>query len=94
MNTKYGFLNGLEDNELYPNGTSLTTIWKKAGGKESDLLAKGTSSEIWSDVFYKLRKEHFKGITMNNLLKEVKKQYGENQKFKIIYDLRKNFIKT
>jgi hypothetical protein len=80
--------------ELYPNGTSLTTIWKKAEGKESDLLAKGTSSEIWSDVFYKLRKEHFKGITMNNLLKEVKKQYGENQKFKIIYDLRKNFIKT
>jgi len=80
--------------ELYPNGTSLTTIWKKAGGKESDLLVKGTSSEIWSDVFYKLRKEHFKGITMNNLLKEVKKQYGENQKFKIIYDLRKNFIKT
>jgi len=79
--------------ELYPNGTSLTTIWKKAGGKESDLLAKGTSSEIWSDVFYKLRKEHFKEITMNNLLKEVKKQYGENQKFKIIYDLRKNFIK-
>jgi len=80
--------------ELYSNGTSLTTIWKKAGGKESDLLTKGTSSEIWSDVFYKLRKEHFKGITMNNLLKEVKKQYGENQKFKIIYDLRKNFIKT
>ncbi|MBN8642906.1 MAG: hypothetical protein J0L86_13925 [Flavobacteriales bacterium] len=80
--------------ELYPNGTSLTTIWKKAGGKESDLLAKGTSSEIWSNVFYKLRKEHFKEITMNNLLKEVKKQYGENQKFKIIYDLRKNFIKT
>lgn len=80
--------------ELYPNGTSLTTIWKKAGGKESELLAKGTSSEIWSDVFYKLRKGHFKEITINDLLKEVKKQYGENQKFKIIYDLRKSFIKT
>lgn len=80
--------------ELYPNGTSLTTIWKKAGGKESELLAKGTSSEIWSDVLYKLRKEYFKEIAMNDLLKEVKKQYGENQKFKIIYDLRKNFIKT
>lgn len=80
--------------ELYPNGTSLTTVWKKAGGKESDLLAKGTSSEIWGDVFYKLRKEHFKEITMNNLLKEVKKQYEENQTFKIIYDLRKSFIKT
>ncbi|HNP68903.1 MAG TPA: effector-associated domain EAD1-containing protein [Aequorivita sp.] len=80
--------------ELYPNGTSLTTIWKKAGGKESELLAKGTSSEIWSDVFYKLRKGHFKEITMNDLLKEVKKQYGNNQKFKIIYNLRKSFIKT
>lgn len=78
--------------ELYSNGTSLTTIWKKAGGKESELLAKGTSSEIWSDVFYKLRKGHFKEITMNDLLKEVNKQYGDNQKFRIVYDLRKNFI--
>ncbi len=80
--------------ELYPNGTSLTTIWKKAEGKESELLAKGTSSEIWSDVFYKLRKGHFKESTMNDLLKEIKKQYGDNQKFKIIYDLRKSFIKA
>lgn len=80
--------------ELYPNGTSLTTIWKKAEGKESDLLAKGTSSEIWSDVFYKLRKGHFQEITMNDLLKEIKKQYGDNPKFKIVYDLRKTFIKT
>lgn len=79
--------------ELYPNGISLTTIWKKVG-KESDLQVKGTSSEIWSDVFYKLHRGHFKETTMNNLLKEIKKQYGENQKFKIIYDLRKNFIKT
>lgn len=80
--------------ELYPNGTSLTTIWKKAGGKESELLAKGTASEMWSDALHKLRKGQFKEITMSSLLKEVKKQYGENQKFKIIYDLRKNFIKT
>jgi hypothetical protein len=80
--------------ELYPNGTSLTTIWKKAGGKESDLLVKGTSSEIWSDVLYKLRRGQFKEITMNDLLKEIKKQYIDNQKFKIIYDLRKSFIKT
>ena len=79
--------------ELYPNGTSLTTIWKKVG-KESDLQVKGTSSEIWSDVFYKLRKGYFKETTINDLLKEVKKQYGENKKFTIIYDLRKNFIKT
>ncbi len=79
--------------ELYPNGTSLTTIWKRVG-KESDLQVKGTSSEIWSDVLYKLRRGQFKDITMNDLLKEIKKQYGDNPKFKIIYDLRKNFIKT
>lgn len=80
--------------ELYPNGTSLTTIWKKAGGKESELLAKGTASEMWSDALHKLRKEQFKEITMSSLLREVNKQYSENQKFKIIYDLRKSFIKT
>lgn len=78
--------------ELYPNGTSLTTLWKKVGGKESDLITKGSASEIWSDVFYKLRKKQFKDITMNDLLKESKKQYGDNQKFKIIYELRKKFI--
>lgn len=79
--------------ELYPNGTSLTTIWKRVG-KESDLQVKGTPSEIWNDVLYKLRRGQFKDITMNDLLKEIKKQYGNNPKFKIIYDLRKNFIKT
>lgn len=79
--------------ELYSNGTSLTTIWKKAGGKESELLSKGTSSEIWSNALYKLRREDFKEITMNDLLKEIKKQYEYNAKFKIIYDLRKKFLK-
>ncbi|KGO94679.1 effector-associated domain EAD1-containing protein [Flavobacterium subsaxonicum] len=80
--------------ELYPNGTSLTTIWKKAGGKESDLLTKSTANEIWSDALYKMRKNQPKNMTMNKLLKEIEKQYGDNQKFKIIYDLRKNYIKT
>ncbi len=78
--------------ELYPNGTSLTTVWKKAGGKESDLLTKGTSSEIWNDAIYKLRKGKFKDITMNSLFKEIKKQYEDNQKFKILYELRKNYL--
>lgn len=79
--------------ELYSNGTSLTTIWKKAGGKESQLLMNASPANVWNDVLYKLRRGQFKDITVNNLLKEIKKQYGENQKFKIIYDLRKNFIK-
>lgn len=80
--------------ELYPNSTSLTTIWKKSRGKESDLLTKSTPNEIWNDALYKVRRNQFKNITMNDLLKEIKKQYGDNQKFKIIYDLRKKYIKT
>lgn len=80
--------------ELYPNGTALTTIWKKAGGKESDLLTKSTANEIWSDALYKVRRNQLKKITMNKLLKEIEKQYGDNKKFKIIYGLRKNYIKT
>gem|GEM_PF-751979 len=79
--------------ELYPNATSLTTIWKKSGGKESDLLMNVSAANAWSDALYKLRKTHFKNLTMNDLLKEIKKQYGENPKFKIIYSLRKNYIK-
>ncbi|CDS91477.1 hypothetical protein BN1088_1240003 [Sphingobacterium sp. PM2-P1-29] len=79
--------------ELYSNGTSLTTIWKKAGGKEFELLMNASPANVWNDVLYKLRRGQFKDITMNDLLKEIKKQYGDNPKFKIIYDLRKNFIK-
>lgn len=80
--------------ELYSNGTSLTTIWKKAGGKESELLMNASPANVWNDVLYKLRRGLFKDITMNDLLKEIKKQYRDNPKFKIIYGLRKNFIKT
>lgn len=79
--------------ELYSNGISLTTIWKKAGGKESELLMNASPANVWNDVLYRLRRGEFKEITMNDLLKEIKKQYGENHKFKIIYDLRKRFIK-
>lgn len=80
--------------ELYPNSTSLTTIWKKSGGKESDLLMNVSAANAWSDALYKLKKTHLKDLTMNDLLKEIKKQYSDNPKFKIIYSLRKNYIKT
>lgn len=79
--------------ELYPN-TSLVTIWKKAGGKESDLIMNTSAANAWSDVLYKLRRNHFKDVTMNALLNEIKKQYGNISKFKLIYDLRKTYIKT
>lgn len=78
--------------ELYPNGTSLTRIWKKAKGKESDLLMNATPNEVWHNAIQKLRKNSFKTITMNKLLKEIDKEYGDdNEKFKIIYNLRKKF---
>lgn len=80
--------------ELYPNSASLTTIWKKAGGKESDLLMHTSAADAWNNALFKLRKNHLDKITMNSLLREIRKQYGKNEKFKIIYDLRKNYIKT
>lgn len=78
--------------ELYPNGISLTTIWKKAGGKESELLSRGSADEIWRDALSKLRKNQFKDIGIKDLLEEIKKQYGHIQKFEILYNLRKDFI--
>lgn len=78
--------------ELYPNGNALTTIWKKAGGKESELIMSTSAANAWSDALGKLRKGNVKGITMNDLLKEINKQYGDNPTFKTIYDLRKNFL--
>lgn len=79
--------------DLFPNGNSITTIWKKAGGKESDLLINATARDIWRDLISKIRNGTFKNITMNSLLKEIKKSYYDtNEKFKLIHDLRKNYI--
>jgi hypothetical protein len=79
--------------DLYPNGVSLVTIWKKAGGKESELLINTTAENVWHDILSKLRNNGVKNVTMNSLLKEINKSYSENQQFKLIYQLRKNFIK-
>lgn len=78
--------------DLYPNGISLAAIWKKAGGKESELLINTTAELVWRDALSKLRNKGYKNITMNSLLKEINKTYGENEKFKLIYQLRKNYI--
>ncbi len=79
--------------DLYPNGQAIKTIWNNAGGKESDLLINSTGVEVWHDLLIKLRRGFFKDITMNSLLKEIKKNYYEsNERFKLIYDLRKNYI--
>ncbi len=80
--------------ELYPNAPSIVTIWKKAGGKESELIMSNTAANAWNDALFKLRRNKFKDITMNELLKVIKKQYEDNSKFNIIYNLRKTYIKT
>ena len=53
----------------------------------------GTPSEVWQDALYKLRNNHFKYIDMNDLLKEINKQYEHNPNFQMIYDLRKEYLK-
>jgi len=78
--------------DFYPNGVSLAAIWKKAGGKESELLINTTAELVWHDALSKLRNKGSKNVTMNSLLKEINKTYGENEKFKLIYQLRKNYI--
>ncbi len=78
--------------DFYPNWISLTSIWKKSGGKESELLSNTTAENIWHSALSKLRNNEFKKMTMNSLLKEINKAYGENEKFKLIYQLRKNYI--
>lgn len=78
--------------DLYPNANSLVTVWKKAGGEEADLLMNATPRNVWNSAINNLRIGKFSEIDMCKLLKEIKKNYGENKKFKIIYDLRKNYI--
>ncbi len=79
--------------DLYPNGNSITRVWKNAGGKEADLLINATAKEVWGDLISKIRKGVFKKSTMNDLLSEIKKNYYDtNEQFKLIFDLRKNYI--
>lgn len=78
--------------DFYSNGVSLAAIWKKAGGKESELLINTTAENVWHDALTKLRNNGFKNITMDSLLKEINKTYSANEKFKLIYQLRKSYI--
>lgn len=78
--------------DLYSNPNSLKTVWKKSGGNEADLLMNATPRNVWSDAIHNLREGKFSGVDMCSLLKQIKKNYGDNEKFKIIYDLRKNYI--
>jgi len=78
--------------DLYPNPISLVTVWKKSGGEEADLLMQSSTRNVWSNAIHNLRANKFSDITMCSLLKQIKKNYGDNEKFKIIYELRKDYI--
>jgi hypothetical protein len=77
--------------DLYPNANSLFTIWKKGGGDEADLLMNASPRKVWNDAIYNLRADRFTEIDICSLLKQIKKDYGENERFKIIYGLRKKY---
>jgi hypothetical protein len=79
---------------LYPNPTSMTTIWKKSGGKEYDLKSNGSTRDIWLDALHRLRHRAIKHITMNDLLKEIKKDYNHHDDFRTLYEIRDQFIKV
>lgn len=74
--------------ELYDNGRSLTTVWTRAGGKESDLIMNANPNAVWHNALHMLRHKGRKGISINSLLDEINKQYGENEKFQSLYSLK------
>lgn len=75
--------------ELYSSYTSLSTLWKKAGGKESDLLSNESAAITWGNALHKLRRNQFAEISTSDLLQEINKSYEHNPKFKAIYKLMK-----
>lgn len=78
----------------YGNPNAVTTIWRKAGGNESELLLGVTAQQTWANAITGLKRKQFKKITMNSLLQEVKKDYGDVPAFKMLYKMRKAHIKT
>ena len=62
---------------IYSNGPTDFGLWERAGGKNYDLLTKGTGREIWVNAIRKMRK----GITdvdAQKLLQEMLNDYPSN----------------
>jgi hypothetical protein len=78
----------------YANPNAVTTIWRKAGGAESELLLGVPAQQTWANAISRLKRKDFKKITMNSLLQEVKKDYGDVPAFKMLFKMRKSHIKT
>ncbi|SFT96465.1 hypothetical protein SAMN04489724_3014 [Algoriphagus locisalis] len=76
----------------YSNPVSLVRIWTRAGGHESDLVLTVSAKETWEKALAQLKRGEFKSITMNSLLKEINKEYGEVDGFKLLFNIRKSHI--
>lgn len=75
--------------KIFPEGPTDSKVWKNAGGSESDLKHKSTGKEMWSNAIHKLRNGGTKEITVNSLLKEMKKQFPNNSDLNILIELDK-----
>ncbi|BDS12398.1 GAP1-N1 domain-containing protein [Aureispira anguillae] len=77
---------------LYPTPLKLSTLWKKAGGDEADLLISGTTRDAWEDALTNLKNKKYPNITIESLLEQMKKDYKNNDKVNIINNLRKEYL--
>ena len=78
--------------DLYPTLEKIVTLWKHAGGKESDIVSSASGSSIWFDLIWKLQRSQFRKVSMESLLDEINKKYRANSQFELVYKLRKNYI--
>jgi hypothetical protein len=74
---------------IFPEGPTDNKVWKNAGGSESDLKHKSTGKDMWSNALHKLRNGGAKEITVNSLLKEMKKQFPNNLDLNVLIELDK-----
>ena len=63
--------------DKYPSGPTRFGLWERAGGKNYDLLTKGTGKEIWDDALKKIRNGKV-DVDPQKLLKEMSKDYSSS----------------
>ncbi|QEM05056.1 hypothetical protein DIU31_016615 [Mucilaginibacter rubeus] len=76
----------------YPNPVSLTRVWERAGGHESDLVLGVPARETWAKAIKKLKNKEFKKISMNSLMKEVNDEFSYVDDFNFLFKIRKDYI--
>lgn len=74
--------------KLYSSGPSDNKIWLQAGGEEYDLLTSGTGKKLWIHALEKLRNGGCTGITIEKLLKKIRKEHPNNDELKTLKELK------